>query len=896
MSVKIFVSYAHKDEKYKEDLEEHLSPLTRNKLIESWNDRKIIPGTDWKDEIDNNLLNSDIILFLVSSSFINSDYSQEIEVKTAVEQHNSGQSILIPIVVRACHWQGMSFANFQGLPKDALAVKSWPDEDEAWLDVVKGIEKVANEITQKKTQLKVELPISINSEIEVTSEFSYWLNDTEVKLSHRSVGEVKLQDIYVLPDIQEYDEDTEKLIDISSSEIILDKFENFIIFGDEQVGKTSLLKYYYIELLKREEICVYLDSKKINRNFKEVIESALDYQYKSMSFEKFSSLGKRVILIDDFDKISLNQKNINSLISYLEQMDVRVIIFCETNLSYISNDLPCFDTFEKPKLIELGHQKREDLINKWVSLGKVESISSEEETYHQTDLIKTKIDSILKKNIVPARPIYILMVLQMFEAQKKLNIELTSYGHCYQQLIYSNFESGKIAKEQYEKYWNVLTELAWWIFKNSKNPNLDQIDSFFDDYEKKYLFLERKVVIENLISCSLIASNNIEYSFKYPYIYYFFVAKKIADSYIESDEVKQATEMLLDNLHKEDFANILIFVTHHTKNSWILNKIKNSLRKQFDLEKKYLQFWENEDLRKYKISVNEFRFPIPFLIGLDPINEADFSKQQLKFIQTFMQKIPELVIEQREFNKERQKRNDYLDNKEKFSHNSKENEEDTVSNSILSDVNKVFKSMEIAGQIINNRHASLPKITIKELATDGIDAGLRFLNFFINISDKAQESIIRLIAENIAIDPSMTNTDVRGHAEQAYLLLTYNVLYAIVHKIAHSIGSKEAIEIYRDIESDKGTPAHSLIKLSIDIQFNKKLDIQEIVKLNRLFRNNAVCQRLMKQLIIQHIYMYPVSFKEKQQISEILGIELLKQRWMEADSKGKHLKIKKLIS
>ena len=354
--------------------------------------------------------------------------------------------------------------------------------------------------------------------------------------------------------------------------------------------------------------------------------------------------------------------------------------------------------------------------------------------------------------------------------------------------------------------------------------------------------------------------------------------------------------MLLDNLHKEDFANILIFVTHHTKNSWILNKIKNSLSKQFDLEKKYLQFWENEDLRKYKMSGNEFRFPVPFLICLDPINEADFSKQQLKFIQNFMQKIPELVIEQREFNKERQKRNDYLDKKEKFSNNSKVNEDDTVSNSILSDVNKVFKSMEIAGQIINNRHASLPKITIKELATDGIDAGLRFLNFFINISDKAQESIIRLIAENIAIDPSMTNTDVRGHAEQAYLLLTYNVLYAIVHKIAHSIGSKEAIEIYRDIEADKGTPAHSLIKLSIDIQFNKKLDIQEIVKLNRMFRNNAVCQRLMKQLIIQHIYMYPVSFKEKQQISEILGIELLKQRWMEADSKGKHLKIKKSVS
>ncbi len=895
MSVKLFVSYAHKDEKYKEDLEEHLSPLIRSNLIASWHDRKIMPGTKWKDEIDSHLKEADIILFLVSSSFINSDYCQEIEVRTAVEQHNSGQSVLIPVVIRACHWQGLDFASFQGLPKDALAVKSWSDEDEAWLNVTKGIEEAAIDITQKKTLLKVEIPIN-NSEFEVTDNFLSWLNDTEVKLSHRLVGDVKLQDIYVVPDIQEYDEDTEKLIDISSSETVLNRKENFIIFGDEQVGKTSLLKYYYIELLKKKEVCIYLDSRKINKNFKTVVRDALDFQYESINVEKFLGLERKTILIDDFDKIALNQKNIISFVAYLEEVKSRIIILCETNLSYISNDISCFDNFEKPKLIELGHQKRENLINKWVSLGKKESISSEEDTYHQTDLIKIKIDSILKKNIVPARPIYILMVLQMFEAQKKLNIELTSYGHCYQQLIYSNFEAGKIVKEQYEKYWNVLTELAWWIFNNNKGPNLHQMDLFFDEYEEKYLYLDRKLVIESLIKCSLIVNNNIEYSFKYPYIYYFFAAKKIADAYIESDEVKEATDMLLENLHKEDFANILIFVTHHTKNSWILDKIKNCLSKQFNMETKYLHLWRGESLEQWKLTEKDFEYTVPFIQYLEPIREADFSRKQLKFIQNFMIKIPELVIEQREFSHEREKRNSYLDNHERESTINKIDEEDVVSSNILSDVNRVFKSMEIAGQIINNRHASLPKLIIKDLATDGIDAGLRFLNFFINISDKAQESIIRVIAENIAMDPDMTNSDIKGHAEQAYLFLTYNVLYATVQKIAHSIGSKEAIEIYKNIEDDKSTSAHSLIKLSIDIQFNKNLDIQEIIKLNKKFSNNTVCQRLMKQFIIQHIYMYPVPFKEKQQISEILGITLLKQRWMEAESKGKYLRIKDSIT
>ena len=893
MSVKLFVSYAHKDEKYKEDLEEHLSSLTRNKLIDSWHDRKIMPGTKWKDEIDSNLSEADIIIFLVSSSFINSDYSQEIEVKTAVKQHEKGRSVLIPVVIRACDWHDMIFSAFQGLPKDAKAVKSWRDEDEAWLDVVQGIKDVAKEIAQKKTLAKSDVSLG-SSKIEVTNSFLSWLNDTGVKLSHRLVGEVKLEDIYVIPDIQEYDEKTEKLIDIHTSSSILESRENFILSGDEQIGKTSLFKFIYIRILKNSEICVYLQAKSINNNYEKAISEALESQYTNLVLTDFISYENKTILIDDFEKISLKKNNIYKFFNYLQEKNIRVIVSCESNYSYISSDIPSFDNFRKPKLLELGHQKREELISRWVSLGKEESISSEGENYKQTDLVKNKIDGILKKRIVPARPVYILMILQMFEAHKKLNVELTSYGHCYQQLIYTSFESGKIHKEQYEKYLNVLTELSWWIFKNDKNPNYNDIDVFFDEYEGKFLSSDRVIVIENLIDCSILMTDSIDYKFKYPYIYYFFVAKKIAESYTENIETRKSTENLLKKLHKEDYANILIFVTHHTKNSWILNEIRSCLKEQFDEELKRITLWKGlylQNLQFFPFAINKLS---PSIIFFVPIKETNFSRDQLKFIQNFMQRIPDLVIEQREISTERKKKNEYLDNQEKS--NNDDVEQDELSYDILSNINKVFKSMEIAGQIINNRHASIEKSVITNLALDGIDAGLRFLNFFLNISDKAQESIVRFIAENIALDSRMTNNEVKEHAEQAYLHLTYNVLYATIQKIAHSIGSKEAFEVYRQIESSKNTPVHSLIKLSIDLQFNKTLNIQEIIRLNQYFSNNVVCQRLMKQLIIQHIYMYPVDFKEKQKIAHLLNVSLKHQRWMELENKGSSLKIKKSTS
>ncbi len=907
MSVKLFISYSHTDEDYKNELLEHLSPLKREGLIDSWHDREIKAGQEWNNEIDLNLKDSDIILFLISSSFINSDYCHDKEVKSATELHISGKAQLVPIFIRACKWQKLSFSKFQGFPTDARPISSWTDKDEAWLNVVDNIEVIAREISEKKS-LKNELPIlGDTSKIAFKENFEIWLRDNEVKLSHRLVNEVKLNDIYVVPDFQDYDNYKDKLLNIVSANTVLKNEDNYLIFGDEQIGKTSLLKYYMIELGKNGKPCIYMNCKDINNNFDKTIGQILSSQYKSLRLEDFLAFKGKTILLDDFEKISLNSKNINRLICYLNEYNFRIIIICETNFSYINNDFKFFNDYKQPNLIELGHQKREELIGKWINLGEKESISSDKNIYKKIDLVKSKIDTILKKKVVPARPIYILMILQMFEAHKKLSIELTSYGHCYQQFIYSNFESGNIRKDNYEKHINVLTELSWWIFSMKKNPNINEMDSFIKNYEKSYISINTTSVIDNLIDCSILEHDKINYCFKYPYIYYFFVAKKIAESYTEEGETKESIKELLKNLHKEDFANILIFVTHHTKSRWILEEIQNNLRTQFSSENKTIVKWNGNDLSSLEFieSINSSK--IPYLTTSNPIKEADFSKNQLKFIQEFIQEIPDLVIEQREFNEERNKRNKRLDFEERGSlrneikENSKINskydkninsDEDALSSNLLSDVNKVFKSIEIAGQIINNRHASLKKESIESLAIEGIDAGLRFLNFFINISHSAKINIIEFIAENMSIDSDLSNSDLMKQAQKTYLHLTFNVLFVTLNKIASSIGSKEAFEVYKGIEKLKDTPVYSLIKLAIDLQFNKDFDIQEITDLNKKFSNNVVCSRLMKQFIIHHIYMYPIDYKEKQQISQLLKIPLEKQLLLEVESKGKLLKVK----
>ena len=73
-SVRVFISYAPLDDALRERLRAHLSPLEREGLVQAWDDREILAGDEWADEIDECLNKADVILLLVTADFIKSEY------------------------------------------------------------------------------------------------------------------------------------------------------------------------------------------------------------------------------------------------------------------------------------------------------------------------------------------------------------------------------------------------------------------------------------------------------------------------------------------------------------------------------------------------------------------------------------------------------------------------------------------------------------------------------------------------------------------------------------------------------------------------------------------------------------------------------------------------------
>jgi hypothetical protein len=136
---KVFVSYSHKDERYLTQLTTHLAILRNEGTIADWNDRKIMPGDEWRQEIDDNLDAADCVLLLVTPDFLASDYCYSIELQRALEKHREGLVLVIPVIVRPADWRHTPLRELQALPKDAKPVIEWASRDRAWLNVAEGV-------------------------------------------------------------------------------------------------------------------------------------------------------------------------------------------------------------------------------------------------------------------------------------------------------------------------------------------------------------------------------------------------------------------------------------------------------------------------------------------------------------------------------------------------------------------------------------------------------------------------------------------------------------------------------------------------------------------------------------------------------------------------------------
>ncbi len=113
---KIFISYSHKDENWKEHVVTHLSALPD---IKPWDDRRIAGGKDWFIEITDSLDAADMAILLVSADFLASKFIKKEEIPRLLQRRKKEGLIVFPIILYNCAWKKIDWLNkIQARPKD----------------------------------------------------------------------------------------------------------------------------------------------------------------------------------------------------------------------------------------------------------------------------------------------------------------------------------------------------------------------------------------------------------------------------------------------------------------------------------------------------------------------------------------------------------------------------------------------------------------------------------------------------------------------------------------------------------------------------------------------------------------------------------------------------------
>jgi len=143
MTLKIFISYSHRDEAVLDRLRTHLATLARDEVVETWDDREIRAGQIVDGTIANAHDVSTVFMPIVSPDFLASDYCYEKEMQAALEKAERGEMTIVPVIAEPCDWLSSPLKKFKAVPKDGKPISEWTNANNAYLDIVQELRRVA---------------------------------------------------------------------------------------------------------------------------------------------------------------------------------------------------------------------------------------------------------------------------------------------------------------------------------------------------------------------------------------------------------------------------------------------------------------------------------------------------------------------------------------------------------------------------------------------------------------------------------------------------------------------------------------------------------------------------------------------------------------------------------
>lgn len=686
-----------------------------------------------------------------------------------------------------------------------------------------------------------------------------YLEKINIPLKHHCKEHLLLSDIFVYPDLEPLSKMENKCIQYIDSEDLLSNANQeriIVLEGECQSGKSSLLNTMYSSWIKKSVYPILLNGKQIKHyNIKQLLKNAYNNQYQKEGFayDEYLQLDrdKKVLLIDNFDESELNTESKSKLLDTALANFEKIIITNGQQVS-IKNILLQVDSENEIthyRILPLGYRKRNALIEKWIKLGQNVLTIDDEVILCQVKNTYDKISVLLGQQLIPSYPMFILSLLRgLNQFLKQFDVSQTSYAFCYNSLIISSLLKSGTDEEKINGVLKFLSEFSYFFYtENSKTKYFDKncYRTFYDSYETEYKVpYPCEKLLDVLCKADLIHKTDEDsYSFAYKYVYYFLVAQKISQL-INENKADGIVQELCNYLHKEQEANILIFLVYH-----------NGTEKQMEdlLLTSMLPF---ENFEPITLSLND-----PLFAGLNDIVDGIRTQVLLRNVDP---------KENREMNLRKSDETERALAKDDH-HVS---EEDFEENQYLRELNNTSKIIKILGQIVKNQNETLKKEQILCLIEESYKACFRSLAFFNNLVDNSEEEIIKYIIEHNKDKANFDSDHIKNKVQKLlHMLLYHNCLMSFSH-LSRAIGTSNAPEFYDAVAQKINTPAAKIITFTIKTYYNK-MHIRDLEEIVAEFKNNPVAMEIIKARVLNYVYNHYVDFSDCQKIGQLCNLKLV---------------------
>ena len=190
-------------------------------------------------------------------------------------------------------------------------------------------------------------------------------------------------------------------------------------------------------------------------------------------------------------------------------------------------------------------------------------------------------------------------------------------------------------------------------------------------------------------------------------------------------------------------------------------------------------------------------------------------------------------------------------------------------------LNEAFKTLQIMGQVLRNFPGSLEGGTKLTIAKESYLLGLRILGFVFHMVESHLAEFRSIFRSVVEQDDNIDERDMDSTVDFAIYRIIEVIGFGMIKKISHCVGSEYLQETLEEVSDESVPLSISLINLSMKLDHFTQFPKEEIVEVYNNVHSDIFTGSIVRRLVVQHLYLFPVSQSLRQEVCDQLDIKIL---------------------